>query len=540
MLHLPIEILRHILDLATYVPNAFNTSFEAIEGEDRDHVLQLIHQSLITKTILSCVSKELHFIMESLLYEIVVIFRFRFVPILLERLRTMSGGQTRTWGHTCRRLDIYLGVGSDAGYLDESWNEGGHTLWGLIPTCPRLEVLLVRVVCQDGGSRPKSLFPAPHLTHNCLWKTISSFCAGTLRRLELFGFSIRMDRVEMMLRYMTALEACHIFHCTPFYDLDYWDSRSRGNWMPDTHDDEEPTSRVYYRSRPGRVQCEIGRRKSLEFVQSQETEGTPSGWFDHQIRAEFEAAKANTVWPPYHGGPAPYILPKLHSLHLMLTPHFFEFILPSLRSFSTTGISEQAMFFIRNTDAAFAYGVPPSPSAMAIGDRSHSNSFDKNGSIPASELRKNNPNYKYFPKPDLHSTIFGTFPVTITHLSMRRYVPLNQVLDRFPNVTHLTWDIHFTCNPPATISRPHTALQQIAIRNRCLDDTSLLAVNQVLEAAKKGWLVKLKEIRCSNLTKDRTYLPRGLMLPYEKSKELGVALSDVLQKGSRLDCFCEY
>ncbi|KAG6860053.1 hypothetical protein C0995_016442 [Termitomyces sp. Mi166 len=169
--------------------------------------------------------------MEVDLYEIVMIFRFDYVPVLLERLKSTPPGFRIPRGHRCRRLDFYLGVRESQPYEDDAWYEGGHTLWGLVCACPNLEILMARVVPTWDGS------VYSHLTHKSLWKIIATYCSKNLRRLELHGLQIRMDRVEMMLRYFSKLEACCIIHATCF-DPDN-----------NVYDDEEPKEREITRGR---------------------------------------------------------------------------------------------------------------------------------------------------------------------------------------------------------------------------------------------------------------------------------------------------
>ena len=53
---------------------------------------------------------------------------------------------------------------------------------------------------------------------------MASTCGPRLRRMELFGLSVRVDRVEMTLRYCTMLELCHLVRVLPYSDEDIYDS----------------------------------------------------------------------------------------------------------------------------------------------------------------------------------------------------------------------------------------------------------------------------------------------------------------------------
>ncbi|KNZ81933.1 hypothetical protein J132_10212 [Termitomyces sp. J132] len=301
----PVEIISCILRHATFVPEALDTS-PSIFFEDRDAVIELVCASMKTKASLSLVSKAFHDVMENYLYEIVMIFRFDYVPILLQRLRTTIPGFRNPRGHKCRRLDFYLGIGKIP-YADNAWYEGGHTLWGLISACPRLEILMARVVRSVYGP------DHPHLTHKALWMTIAACCAKTIRRLELYGFQIRMDRVEMMLRYLTKLEACRIIGVGPF------------DQSVDIYDDEEPKERF--------IACgdrSVTLRDCWDYSKM-------SGWFDAPTVGEFKAAKENSHWPPFATS-APYILPCLHTLRLdtIYFSRLHQFSFPRLRHLDMT------------------------------------------------------------------------------------------------------------------------------------------------------------------------------------------------------------
>ncbi|KAG6825380.1 hypothetical protein H0H92_003918, partial [Tricholoma furcatifolium] len=397
LMFLPTELYSWIFRLATYVPEAFDTSYIHMRHEDRDAVVASIQDSMSTKIALCLASRYFHAIAEPYLYEIVMIFRFEYVPKILRCLRSISPYSAQPRGHFCRRLDFYLGAPNGPGYLDEAWYEGGHTLWGLIPTCPYLEILLARVIYQKPGSVRKGF---PHLTHSVLWKTISRIYAGTLRRLELYGFSLRMDRVELMLR---------------------GDHEGR-DWKRDTYD-EEQTSMTRYTRGGGAI------------VLSSDLPRDPCLWFDDQILNEFEEAKLDNSWPPFTGHP-PYMLPKLHTLHLAsFDERFFEFSFPSLRSLTAKDIFSFDVLFHIHSGARYYTGP-----GYEICGYSPENSDDE--WYTSDEPVINDSDFIYYPDPEPHCTIFGAFPPTITHLSIANVgITLANVLYFFPNLTHLTWEI---------------------------------------------------------------------------------------------------
>ncbi|KAG6902554.1 hypothetical protein C0995_014943 [Termitomyces sp. Mi166 len=130
----PVEVLSKIIREATLVPEALDTS-PFIFHEDRHAIVQLVCDSMITKTALSAVSKTFHNIMERYLYEVVIIFQFEYVPILLKWLKSIPPGFRTPRRHRCRRLDFYLGVRESHPYKGNAWYEGDHTLWGLLEAC---------------------------------------------------------------------------------------------------------------------------------------------------------------------------------------------------------------------------------------------------------------------------------------------------------------------------------------------------------------------------------------------------------------------
>jgi len=310
-MHVPPELLHKILREATVVPEAFDTSFEAVLHEDREAILKAIQTSMFTKTSLSLVSKLFRQLVEEFLYEIVTIRQFIHVPPLSKLLQnhtTYGLGTGKPHGQQCRRLEICLGTGGSDVYEDTAWYEGGHTLWGLIAACPNISILLCRIWAKDRSQLAIThrFVTVPHLTHLSLWKLIASTCGPRLRRIELFGFSIRMDRVEMMLRYCTMLEVCHLVHVLP-----YWDEEQ-------IYDSEEPAS------------IEIPYFRGPHIV-TDNTNGSPSQLFDALARSEFKNAKTNTSWPTYSLEP-PYTLPSLHTFHIdEFNPRISQLNMPALR-----------------------------------------------------------------------------------------------------------------------------------------------------------------------------------------------------------------
>jgi len=288
-MHFPSEIHQLIIQAATCVPEAFDTSFDAILNEDLQSVLDTIHKSMLTRSTLSLVSKLFHELVEEFLYEIIIIYRFDYIPHLAKLLQS-HGRRGRLRGSWCRRLDLRLGTGV-IDYNDNAWYEGGHTIWGLIPACPNVIILFCHI-----WQRRASLFGRTgimpicgHLTNPALWKAIASTCGPNLQRLDLFGLSIRMDRVEMLLRYCTNLVACRLIHVRPYV-------------YGETYDGDEPQYLQHFFPR--------GVERVLDT-----TEGKPSGSFDEQAQMKFQEDKMSAQWPACSLQP-PYVLPSLHTLHI--------------------------------------------------------------------------------------------------------------------------------------------------------------------------------------------------------------------------------
>ncbi|KAH0591384.1 hypothetical protein H2248_001461 [Termitomyces sp. 'cryptogamus'] len=442
MSHLPSELYSLIFRFATWVPEAWYTSFEAVNEENRDTVIQLIHNASHTKVAISAVSKYFHTIIEPFLYETVVISRFQVIPSILKLLRSVPNGYTKPRGHMCHRLDVYLGTRRNPVYLGEAWSQGGHTLWGLIPACPRLEILVARVKYSGPDQRRREV---PHPTYSALWKTISTYCAHTLRRLEIYNLSIRMSQVEMMLRYMTNLEAL-----------------TTGKWVYQWNE-ADPTRQMLSWS-----------RRAPKRVRFYEVLGR---WFDDDIRREFLSTKRHASWPPYTGGPAPYLLPKLHTLFLNeFSERFFEFQLPMLRSLSTIVVWNEGIIW--NTNAVLKPCNPDAPARHHINAHERENNFYKN--------------------PVPHSTPFGVFPSTITHLNIFSDIHIAKILYFFPNITDLTWQDNGMRKEILPFWKPHNALQCITLVLYGGWTSSTLMflspLQEVLNAVKDGWLLCLSEI----------------------------------------------
>ncbi|KAG6818682.1 hypothetical protein H0H93_002819 [Arthromyces matolae] len=511
---LPPEIYCIIFRLATNADEALDTSFDAVQGENRDILLPRLRDSIRFKATLSMVSKEFHWIMETLLYEVILITQFVSVPVLLKHLRSNLHGSSRPKGHACRRLDIHLGTWGDGGYVDEAWYEGGHTFWGLIPACPRLEILIARVNYRKPGD---AYLGPPHLTHNALWKTISTYCAGTLRRLELFGFSIRLDRIELMLRYMSNLEVCDISHCADFdaryLPQDYLERTE--DLKPQFFDEEEPEIRklsvsVPYKREGTFIICCRRIPSYTEVTQSRHIVNyqEPCHSFPQCYLDEFEEAERNATWPPLTGDGPPYLLPKIHTLHFSLvTYRFFHFTMPSLKSLHIECLDWNGEVLDWGGDLLFSITNPP-VTYLAYGgliptSANHDTTVVEDGLIflehPFTK-KVFTAKVQPYPQPDRNETLFGRFPNSLTHLRIAYlHLPLIKVLHFFPNIISLTWEgpwLQDDFEIPAGVTNVSLRFVTIDAEGQVpAYGTTELLVEQLLNAARDAFLVSLKDVK---------------------------------------------
>ena len=89
-MNLPVEIIWLIIRIATCVPAAFDTSFDASIGENVSVVTNAIQEPMKTKLALSLVSRSFHDIVIEFLYEIVTLHELRWVKALVSLLHTST------------------------------------------------------------------------------------------------------------------------------------------------------------------------------------------------------------------------------------------------------------------------------------------------------------------------------------------------------------------------------------------------------------------------------------------------------------------
>src|ERR1700683_2164942 len=114
-MNLPVEIIRLIIRIATCVPSAFDTSFEASISEDVEAVTNAIQESMKTKLALCLVSRSFHEIMVEYLYEIVTLRDLKWVNTIVSLLLLKTRADKQ-----CRRLQITIGEGCE-GYNGDMW-----------------------------------------------------------------------------------------------------------------------------------------------------------------------------------------------------------------------------------------------------------------------------------------------------------------------------------------------------------------------------------------------------------------------------------
>ncbi|KZT54136.1 hypothetical protein CALCODRAFT_500270 [Calocera cornea HHB12733] len=127
---LPPELIRDIFREATVVPGCLEIRLGS-NAEDEDQLTSRVERSYWTKHSLSLVSKLFHELADEYLYEYIHIRRHKHIRALVRALRSLSFDR-QPRGRWCRRLVLAFAL------WDVPWNWGGITLWGLLPSCPRL------------------------------------------------------------------------------------------------------------------------------------------------------------------------------------------------------------------------------------------------------------------------------------------------------------------------------------------------------------------------------------------------------------------
>ncbi|KZT54899.1 hypothetical protein CALCODRAFT_499324 [Calocera cornea HHB12733] len=224
---LPVELVRYIIRLATDVPVAFDTRHESVLDEDRVATRRELLVSLQTKLSISLVSKSFHVLAEEYLYEVLLLTRFpgcstlrRFAAFLRRGRR----GGLRPRGNRVRRLELHFRI-------DGPWTISWDSLWGLLPACPNVELLLFQPLgtVVHPALRPTTSTYGRYLRHGveCLRfdrndvflftctepfvRAVARRYGGTLRRLEVGACcAVRSFYLQLMLAFLYNLEVIHI------------------------------------------------------------------------------------------------------------------------------------------------------------------------------------------------------------------------------------------------------------------------------------------------------------------------------------------
>ncbi|KZT54145.1 hypothetical protein CALCODRAFT_23130 [Calocera cornea HHB12733] len=238
MNRLPIEILRYILREATLVQGGSSYPDEVDELEQEKEALRRINDSMSIKCAISLVSPCWHTLGDEFLFEIIHISQQRVVRPLVGVLRRHDENAAPR-GRWCRHLIINLR------HYEIEWTHGQATLWGLVPSCPRLEDLRCFLYLSIHPLGPphqstRTLFPAPAV----LLQTIASVQASRLRSLH-FGewVEISLDHATNLLSHLEDLELCQFDRLVdpssfPREDFSSWYDHTKFN------DDQYPLNEV--------------------------------------------------------------------------------------------------------------------------------------------------------------------------------------------------------------------------------------------------------------------------------------------------------
>ncbi|KZT54138.1 hypothetical protein CALCODRAFT_22959 [Calocera cornea HHB12733] len=201
---LPSEVLRYILREATFVEGGFSYPDKVDTREQERPALLRMTEAMRIKCDISLVSKRFHALGDEFLLEIVHIGHQKHIGALRTVLRQpRKAGLTRGWW--CRHLIVNLRQ------HDIDWSHGKVSLWGLIPSCPRLEDLrcfLFHTVPPGEirlHRRTLELYRIP----GALCQTIATTLGPSLRYLH-FGdhAEISLDLATRLLPHLKRLEVC--------------------------------------------------------------------------------------------------------------------------------------------------------------------------------------------------------------------------------------------------------------------------------------------------------------------------------------------
>jgi hypothetical protein len=212
---LPLEIVHLVIREATCVPAAFDTSFNASISEDVEAIADAIRESMKTKLALCLVSRSFHDMAIEFLYEIITLHQLTVDHPLVTLLHHKSKPETPHRGWWCRRLQITLGeAGADK--YEGSGNGRRIAIYYGYWSMPVRDSLFFSALC-IAVHADVHFMPIRFLIPRALFQSIASNCSQTLKRMEIHGnTTIRLDRVELLLKACTALEVFRIEHLEPY------------------------------------------------------------------------------------------------------------------------------------------------------------------------------------------------------------------------------------------------------------------------------------------------------------------------------------
>jgi hypothetical protein len=248
------------------------------------------------------------------MYELVLLRHYNHARPLVSLLKQERGG--RRLGSLVQRLDVDLGAFPDDGI--EAWAYGGVSLFGLVPCCPNLVVLVcfikrhipsnIRCIRWAGGTPPQYTVP------RALFQTIVQTLGQRIRRLEWNGWLVaRADRVE---RFLACCPALEIFRLSCLEGCGF--APGVVAEPEEDSEDEDPDKEHYYYDAPDR------------WPDVWDDDADPRG--RDEYFAEYKTVWTSSAWPEPGAFVERPASPNLHTLELhRLYGPFRNWAAPGLR-----------------------------------------------------------------------------------------------------------------------------------------------------------------------------------------------------------------